>query len=57
MRIVENPLFEKFPQDRHHAGTTTPVLLGEQGFGAILQPFCLRKRLRSMQIIAQAPLP
>jgi hypothetical protein len=56
MRIVENPLFEKFPQDRHHAGTTTPVLLGEQGFGAILQPFCLRKLLRSMQIIAQAPL-
>jgi len=27
MRIVENPLFEKCPQDRHHGGITTPVLV------------------------------
>ena len=30
MRIVENPFFENFPQDRYHAGTTTPVPLREQ---------------------------
>ena len=27
MRIVENPFFEKRPQDRHHGGITTPVLV------------------------------